>query len=196
MHIIFKETRPKEQQQPEQQQGKKGVGKEGRKPASCHPAQAAAPSHSEVRKPRSLNVGRRLKNYPPPPLPPSPKGRRLKKYWTISFFNRRPTLIYDIGTEILCKTCFGHNSTQNERKSTILGRIFTEFYVDSESGIKTRFKAFFKSASNLVLIADSESTQNFVKIRTNSSSVGAFCVELWPKQVLYRLFAPMSYNSW
>ena len=48
-------------------------------------------------------------------------------------------VIYDIGTEILCKTCFGHNSTQNERKSTIFGRIFTEFYVDSESAIKTRF---------------------------------------------------------
>ena len=45
-----------------------------------------------------------------------------------------------------------------------------------------------------VLIADSESTQNFVKIRTSSSSVGAFCVELWPKQVLYRISAPMSYN--
>ena len=47
--------------------------------------------------------------------------------------------IYDIGTEILYETCFGHNSTQDERKSTILGRIFTEFYVDSESSIKTRF---------------------------------------------------------
>ena len=47
--------------------------------------------------------------------------------------------IDDIGTEILYKTCFGHNSTQNERISTIFGRIFTEFYVDSESGIKTRF---------------------------------------------------------
>ena len=54
-------------------------------------------------------------------------------------------VIYDIGTEILCKTCFGHNSTQNERKSTIFGRIFPEFYVDSESAIKTRFKAFFKN---------------------------------------------------
>ena len=54
------------------------------------------------------------------------------------------TEIYDIGTEILCKTCFGHNSTQNERKSTIFGRIFLEFYVDSESAIKTRFKGLFK----------------------------------------------------
>ena len=47
--------------------------------------------------------------------------------------------IYDIGTEILCKTCFGHNSTQNERKSMIFWRIFTEFYVDPESSIKTIF---------------------------------------------------------
>ena len=69
----------------------------------------------------------------------------IKKDWTFSFFNRRPTLIYDIGTEILCKTCFGHNSTQNERKSTIFGRIFTEFHVHSESGIKIRFKDFSKN---------------------------------------------------
>ena len=48
-------------------------------------------------------------------------------------------VIYDIGTKILDKTCFGRNSTQNERKPTVFGRIFTEFYVDSESGIKTRF---------------------------------------------------------
>ena len=53
--------------------------------------------------------------------------------------------IYDSGTKILCKTCFGHNSTQNEQKSTIFARIFTEFYVDSESGIKTRFKALFEN---------------------------------------------------
>ena len=53
--------------------------------------------------------------------------------------------IYDIGTNILCKTCFGHNSTQNERKSTIFGQIFTEFYVDSESSIKMRFKTLFKN---------------------------------------------------
>ena len=54
-------------------------------------------------------------------------------------------VIYDIGTEILYKTCFGHNSTQNERKSMIFGRIFTEFDVDSESAIKTRSKALFKN---------------------------------------------------
>ena len=54
------------------------------------------------------------------------------------------TEIYDIGTEILCKTCFGNNSTQNERKSMFFLRIFTDFYVDSESAIKTRFRARFK----------------------------------------------------
>ena len=65
--------------------------------------------------------------------------------------------IYDIGTEILCKTCFRHNSTQNERTSMMFSGFRTEFYVHCESAINTRFKAFFKSASNLVLIADSES---------------------------------------
>ena len=54
-------------------------------------------------------------------------------------------VIYDIGTEILYKAYFVHNSTQNERKSMIFGRIFTQFYVDSESGIKIRFEAFFKN---------------------------------------------------
>ena len=52
--------------------------------------------------------------------------------------------IYDIGTKILCKTCFGHNSTQNERKSMIFGRIFIDFCVDSEYAIKTRFEALLK----------------------------------------------------
>ena len=46
---------------------------------------------------------------------------------------------------------------------------------------------------HLVLIADSESTENLVKIRTCSSSGLAFCVELWPKQVWYRISVPMSY---
>ena len=45
-------------------------------------------------------------------------------------------------TKIICKTCFGHNSTQNERTSTIFGRIFTEFYVDSESVSKQDLKYF------------------------------------------------------
>ena len=45
---------------------------------------------------------------------------------------------------------------------------------------------------NLILIEDSESTENLVKIRTCSSSGLAFCVELWPKQVWYRISVPMS----
>ncbi len=53
-------------------------------------------------------------------------------------------VIYDIGTEILCKNCFGHNSTQNERTSTIFSGILTELSVDCESAIKTRFKALSK----------------------------------------------------
>ena len=53
--------------------------------------------------------------------------------------------VYKIGTEIRYQTCFGYNSTQNERTSTIFGRIFTELYVDCESGIKTRFEALFNT---------------------------------------------------
>ena len=53
--------------------------------------------------------------------------------------------IYDIGTEILCQTCFGHNSTQKERRSTFFIGIFTELSVDCESAIETRFKALCKS---------------------------------------------------
>ena len=85
--------------------------------------------------------------------PKDPAGRiSSPKYYLIrpkgpcgTTFCHSQNEIYDIGTEILCKTCFGHNSTQNERKSTIFGRIFTAFYVDSESAIKTRFKALFKN---------------------------------------------------
>ena len=46
---------------------------------------------------------------------------------------------------------------------------------------------------NLVLIANSEYSDNLVKIPTCSSSGLAFCVELWPKQVWYRISVPMSY---
>ena len=50
-----------------------------------------------------------------------------------------------IGTEILYETCDGHNSTQNAPKSMIPVRVCTDFCVDSESAIKTRFKALFKN---------------------------------------------------
>ena len=52
-----------------------------------------------------------------------------------------------------------------------------------------------KIALNLVLIADSESTQKSVQTRTGIIDLGAFCVELWPKQVSYRISVPMSYIS-
>ena len=55
---------------------------------------------------------------------------------------------------------------------------------------------FLKSALNLVLIADSESTQKSVQTRTGIIDLGAFCVELWPSQVSYRISVPMSYISW
>ena len=81
-------------------------------------------------------------------------------YNTLYIYNQLMSkhVIYDIGTEILYKTCFGHNSTQNERTSMIFGRIFTEFYVDSEFAIKTIFEALLKNALNLALIAYSKYT--------------------------------------
>ena len=42
--------------------------------------------------------------------------------WNIEIINLEHE-IYDIGTEILYETCFGHNSTQNAPKSMIPGRI-------------------------------------------------------------------------
>ena len=54
---------------------------------------------------------------------------------------------------------------------------------------------FGRSALNRVLTAVREYTQKFVQIRTSSSFVGALCVELWPKQVLYRILVPMLYIS-
>ena len=51
---------------------------------------------------------------------------------------RVETQIYDIGTEILYQTCFGHNSTQKASPEELQVRIFTKFSVDSESAIKTR----------------------------------------------------------
>ena len=52
-----------------------------------------------------------------------------------------------------------------------------------------------ESVLNLVLIADSESTQKQMPNRTGVIDLGAFCVELWPKQVSYRISVPMSYIS-
>ena len=43
-----------------------------------------------------------------------------------------------------------------------------------------------KSVLNLVLIADSQSTENSVKIPLKIVDDRSFCVELWPKQVLHR----------
>ena len=51
---------------------------------------------------------------------------------------RVETQIYDIGTEILYQTCFGHNSTQKASPEELQVRIFTKFSVDSKSAIKTR----------------------------------------------------------
>ena len=75
-------------------------------------------------------------------LTPAVPSYQDKKFTADS---RPSRILYDIGTKILCKTCFGHNSTQNERKSKIFSGCFTEFSVHYESAIKTRLKAFFKN---------------------------------------------------
>ena len=56
-------------------------------------------------------------------------------------------------------------------------------------------KSIFEKCLNPVLIADSESTQKTVRIRTGILDFRLFCVELWPKQVLHRILVPMSYIS-
>ena len=71
-------------------------------------------------------------------------GSPYENTFFLTFINPEH-VIYDIGTEILCKTCFGHNSTQNAPKSINPVRFYTVFCVDSESAIKTRFKALFKN---------------------------------------------------
>ena len=68
----------------------------------------------------------------------------LNNVRTIVFMISKNTIPY-IGTEILYETCDGHNSTQNAPKSMIPVRVCTDFCVDSESAIKTRFKALFKN---------------------------------------------------
>ena len=54
-------------------------------------------------------------------------------------------VIYDIGTNILFETCFATKMLKSFCKSMIPVRICTDFCVDSESTIKTRFKALFKN---------------------------------------------------
>ena len=52
---------------------------------------------------------------------------------------RVETQIYDIGTEILYQTCFGHNSTQKASPEELQVGIFTKLSEYSEFAIKTRF---------------------------------------------------------
>ena len=52
-----------------------------------------------------------------------------------------------------------------------------------------------ESALNLVLIANSESRGKMLHIPLKIMDLGALCVELWLKQVLYRILVPMSYIS-
>ena len=52
-----------------------------------------------------------------------------------------------------------------------------------------------KSALNLILIANSESRGKMLHIPLKIMDLGALCVELWLKQVLYRILVPMSYIS-
>ena len=53
--------------------------------------------------------------------------------------------IYDFGTETISVQDFATNIIKTFCKSMIPVRICTDFCVDSESAIKTRFKAFFKN---------------------------------------------------
>ena len=53
--------------------------------------------------------------------------------------------MYDIGTEIIIFHCFATNMLKSFCKSMIPVRFCTDFCVDSESAIKTRFKALFKN---------------------------------------------------
>ena len=53
---------------------------------------------------------------------PLSTGKRKPEHCFLTFINLEHE-IYDIGTEILYETCFGHNSTQNAPKSMIPGRI-------------------------------------------------------------------------
>ena len=62
-----------------------------------------------------------------------------------------------------------------------------------ENKVRIQEGIVLKSVSNLVLIADSESTQNYMKIRQKIIGFRSFCVELWPKKVLHRISVPMSY---
>ena len=54
---------------------------------------------------------------------------------------------------------------------------------------------FLKSALNLDLTLSDDGECLVLLISCGIIDLGAFCVELWPKQVLHRISAPMSYIS-
>ena len=54
------------------------------------------------------------------------------------------TTLHDIGTKILFKNGFGHNSTHKAPPELIPELIAPKFNVESISDVKTRFKAIFK----------------------------------------------------
>ena len=59
----------------------------------------------------------------------------------------------------------------------------------------TIVEGWSKSDLNIVLIANSESRGKMLHIPQKNMYLGALCVELWLKQVLYIIFVPMSYIS-
>ena len=71
--------------------------------------------------PETMKIHEQLGSFP---FVSQPHGSE-SDYQNVEFltFINPEHVIYDIGTEILCKTCFGHNSTQNAPKSMIPGRI-------------------------------------------------------------------------
>ena len=55
---------------------------------------------------------------------------------------------------------------------------------------------FLKSALNLDLTLSDYGKCPALLESSGIIDLGAFCVELWPKQVSYRISVPMSYISW
>ena len=70
-----------------------------------------------------------------------------------------------------------------------------DLFVDSGSAIKTRFEVLLKIALNRVLTLPDDGKCPAFLISCGIVDLGAFCVELWPKQVLHRISVPMSYIS-
>ena len=61
--------------------------------------------------------------------------------------SKKKEAIYDIGTKILFKNGFGHNSTQKAPPELIPELIGPKFHVENISDVKTGFKAILKKVN-------------------------------------------------